>query len=73
MGQEDVSGFSPRQKMAAGLASIPEDRIHEGLLMDFSIAENMILGRQWDSPFRLWTFPVQFGHAKIRPTIHQGI
>jgi simple sugar transport system ATP-binding protein len=56
MGQEDVSGFSPRQKMAAGLASIPEDRIHEGLLMDFSIAENMILGRQWDSPFRSGPF-----------------
>jgi simple sugar transport system ATP-binding protein len=52
----DVSTFSPRQKMAAGLASIPEDRIHEGLLMDFSIAENMILGRQWDTPFRSGLF-----------------
>ena len=56
MGQEDVSRYSPRQKMRTGLASIPEDRIQEGLLMDFSIAENMILGRQWEAPFRSGPF-----------------
>ena len=56
MAGKDVSGLSPRQKMAAGLASIPEDRIHEGLLMDFSIAENLILGRHWDAPFRSGIF-----------------
>lgn len=53
---EDISRYTPRQKMAAGLASIPEDRIAQGLLMDFSIAENLILGRQWDTPFRAGLF-----------------
>src|SRR4030065_810479 len=29
-----------------GIAHIPDDRINEGLIMDFTVSENLILGRQ---------------------------
>jgi simple sugar transport system ATP-binding protein len=35
-----------RARTAAGLAHIPEDRHHRGLILDYSIADNLILGRQ---------------------------
>jgi simple sugar transport system ATP-binding protein len=35
-----------------GIAHIPADRIKEGLVMEFSIAENMILGLEWTKPYR---------------------
>ena len=49
---EDITHLSPTAISAKGLASIPQDRIHEGLLMDFSIEENLIAGLQRKSPFR---------------------
>ena len=37
--------------MAAGLSSIPEDRIREGLVMDFRVEENLVLGIHRSEPF----------------------
>jgi ABC-type uncharacterized transport system ATPase subunit len=47
----DVAHENARQKRSAGLAHIPEDRRESGLVLNYSIAENMILGRQRDNQF----------------------
>jgi ABC-type uncharacterized transport system ATPase subunit len=39
----DLTGATPRQRLRAGVAYIPEDRTEDGLVGDFSVAENMIL------------------------------
>jgi general nucleoside transport system ATP-binding protein len=47
-----ISGKGAGHIHAQGLAHVPADRIKEGLVMNFSIAENMILGNEWTPPFR---------------------
>ena len=42
----DVTAMSLREREARGLAHIPEDRQRRGLVLDYSIADNLILGRQ---------------------------
>ena len=37
-----------RERFAAGLAHIPSDRLHRGLVPDMTLAENLVLGRQHD-------------------------
>jgi general nucleoside transport system ATP-binding protein len=49
---EVVTDASPRTIMAKGLAHIPDDRIREGLVTEFSVAQNLMLGQQRDVPFR---------------------
>ena len=41
----DLSSASTRARLAAGLAHIPEDRQHGGLVLDASIADNLALAR----------------------------
>jgi general nucleoside transport system ATP-binding protein len=41
----DFTSTSPAARLAAGLAHIPEDRHHGGLVLDASIADNLALGR----------------------------
>jgi simple sugar transport system ATP-binding protein len=40
---EDVTGASVRDSLDAGLGHIPEDRQRRGLVLDFSLAENIAL------------------------------
>ena len=42
----DVTALSVSEREARGLAHIPEDRHRRGLVLDYSIADNLILGRQ---------------------------
>jgi simple sugar transport system ATP-binding protein len=42
----DVAGWNAARRMGQGIAYIPEDRQREGLILDFSVAENLLLGRQ---------------------------
>jgi simple sugar transport system ATP-binding protein len=49
---EDISGKSVGYIQSKGMAHVPSDRIKEGLVMGFTIAENMILGREWNKPYR---------------------
>ncbi|HEX4468572.1 MAG TPA: ABC transporter ATP-binding protein [Gemmatimonadaceae bacterium] len=42
----DITGSSVRVRGEAGLSHIPEDRHARGLVLDYSIAENLILGQQ---------------------------
>ncbi len=40
----DVASLSARQRRARGIAHVPEDRHRRGLLLDFDLKENTILG-----------------------------
>jgi simple sugar transport system ATP-binding protein len=40
----DTTRFNPEQIARKGMAHIPEDRLSEGLIPEFSVAENLILG-----------------------------
>ena len=42
------SGRSAREPAEAGLAHIPSDRLHRGLVLEMTLAENLLLGRQRD-------------------------
>jgi simple sugar transport system ATP-binding protein len=41
---EEITTLSPRQRRDRGIAHIPEDRHRRGLLLDFDLQENVILG-----------------------------
>jgi ABC-type uncharacterized transport system ATPase subunit len=47
---EDISGLGARQRKERGIAHVPEDRHRRGLLLDFDLAENSILGVQHSRP-----------------------
>jgi general nucleoside transport system ATP-binding protein len=42
----DVTAFPIGKRLAHGITHIPEDRHARGLVLDYSIADNLILGRQ---------------------------
>jgi len=46
LASHDVSTRSVRERADLGLSHIPEDRHRRGLILDYSIADNLILGRQ---------------------------
>ncbi|HEX4959266.1 MAG TPA: ABC transporter ATP-binding protein [Thermoanaerobaculia bacterium] len=41
---QDVASLSARERRTLGIAHVPEDRHRRGLLLDFNLAENSILG-----------------------------
>src|SRR6185312_8051382 len=43
-----MTNAAPRRLRDQGLASIPEDRHARGLVLDYSVADNLILGSQND-------------------------
>ena len=44
----DVTALAVRDRARLGLAHIPEDRHRRGLVLDYSVSDNLILGRQAD-------------------------
>lgn len=48
---EEVSLWDVRERREAGVAHIPEDRHKYGLLLPFSLADNLVLGRHHRPPF----------------------
>jgi general nucleoside transport system ATP-binding protein len=46
LGKQDVTAKGVRARADLGLAHVPEDRHHRGLVLDYSIADNLILGQQ---------------------------
>jgi general nucleoside transport system ATP-binding protein len=44
--RRDVTDLSVKERGDAGLSHIPEDRHARGLILDYTIAENLILGQQ---------------------------
>ena len=51
LGGKDIGAWDVRERREAGIAHIPEDRHRFGLLMSFSLADNMVLGRHHLPPF----------------------
>lgn len=47
---EDVTGYSARKLKELGIGHIPEDRHKRGLLLDFELTENSILGIHYREP-----------------------
>jgi ABC-type uncharacterized transport system ATPase subunit len=47
----DLTHASPAQRLRAGLAYVPEDRQEDGLIGDFSVADNMVLDQYNRPPF----------------------
>lgn len=48
-----IRNLSPKAIADLGLGHVPNDRLRDGLAADLSIAENMILGQQWDRQHRV--------------------
>ncbi|MFN8486774.1 MAG: ABC transporter ATP-binding protein [Caldilineaceae bacterium] len=53
---QDVTHSSPAVRTANGQASIPEERMREGVIKEFSVAENVILHDHNHAPFSRHTF-----------------
>ncbi len=48
---EDITHYSPRERHAAGIAHVPEDRNHMGMVGAFTISENLVLDSYYAPPF----------------------
>ena len=48
---KDVTNLSPAEKIQAGLSYIPEERMQDGVIKDFSVAENLILRDHAHPPY----------------------
>jgi simple sugar transport system ATP-binding protein len=51
LGDTDITDSQPRELHRLGLSHIPEDRQGSGLVLDFTVAENMILDSYYARPF----------------------
>jgi len=49
-----ITNHSAKEIISRGIATIPEDRHHRGLVLDFSIADNGVLGSHDRPPFARW-------------------
>ncbi|MGH2679823.1 MAG: ABC transporter ATP-binding protein, partial [Actinomycetota bacterium] len=49
---EDLAGLSVAEIRNKGVAYVPEDRHEQGLILDMTVWENAVLGRQDDRPYR---------------------
>jgi len=60
----EITGRSPKELYEAGMAHIPEDRTHMGLILDMTITENAILGLQWMKEFQRWKGTIDWNKAR---------
>ncbi len=51
IGDEEVTSASPRKITELGVAHIPEDREKHGLIMPYSLADNMVLNNYYQEPY----------------------
>lgn len=56
LNNKDISSFSIREKIKAGLSHIPEDRHKYGLVLDYSIYENSVLDCYYEKDFSKYLF-----------------
>jgi general nucleoside transport system ATP-binding protein len=57
---EDITGFSPAEITERMLSYIPEERMRDGMIKDFTVAENMILREHHKMPYS------QYGFLRLR-------
>ena len=51
---KDITHARARQTIAAGVSHVPEDRHRRGMVLEFDLTENMILGDHRRRPFAKW-------------------
>ncbi len=51
VGDKQTNGMNPRQIMDLGLSYIPEERMRDGMIKEFTVSENLILREFDQSPF----------------------
>lgn len=64
---KDIANRSPRIIAEAGVAHIPEDRQKRGLILDFTVGENIVLNRYAQRPFSragILDFSAIYEHAE---------
>jgi simple sugar transport system ATP-binding protein len=49
---KDITKASVRDRSVAGMSHIPEDRHKHGLVLDYTLQENMVLQRYWQKEFQ---------------------
>ena len=49
---EDISHANIRQRSRLGMSHIPEDRHKHGLVLDYSLEQNLVLQRYWNPEFQ---------------------
>jgi simple sugar transport system ATP-binding protein len=49
---KDISSASVRERSVAGISHIPEDRHKHGLVLEYSLEQNMVLQRYWQPEFQ---------------------
>ena len=52
LANSEISSLSTGQIRKRNVGLIPEDRRQNGLILDMTVAENTILGREWETRFR---------------------
>jgi simple sugar transport system ATP-binding protein len=56
LGAKDITGKSPAEIIAQGLSYIPEERMRDGMIREFSVSENLILREHGQKPFSRFGF-----------------
>ncbi|MGA7900597.1 MAG: ABC transporter ATP-binding protein [Nitrososphaeraceae archaeon] len=51
MDGRSIANLSPRQIRELGLSYVPEDCLHTGLILEYSIIENLVLDRWYTKPY----------------------
>lgn len=51
LNNKNITKITPKERINMGISHIPEDRQKRGLILDFSVKENLLLGNQDISPF----------------------
>lgn len=49
---KDITGATIREKSKSGMSHIPEDRHKHGLVLDYTLEQNMVLQRYWEPEFQ---------------------
>ncbi len=52
LGNKDITRESIRTRSKEGMSHIPEDRHKHGLVLDYTLKENMVLQRYWEPEFQ---------------------
>ena len=60
----DITSASSNERIRAGISHIPEDRHKRGLVPDFTVMENLILGSHKEPVFIKWGMTLDLDQAK---------
>ncbi|MBT8171309.1 ABC transporter ATP-binding protein [Candidatus Bathyarchaeota archaeon] len=60
LNDKNITGISPKNRIKMGISHIPEDRQKRGLILDFSVMENLMLGSHDTPPFSNDKFRINY-------------